>query len=251
MSPASRTVSFGRYRIRVDDDQPTFWDRVEAGAWEPGTLTTLERLVGPDTTFLDLGAWVGPLSLYAAALGARVLAVAADPAALDQLRRNLAANPDLAARVTVVPRAVSSESGPVGFGARRKPGDSMSSTLLTDRATTAWTADAVTPRELAALIEGTSELVLKLDIEGGEYALLPALGPLLDRPKTAAAIVAFHPEMLANSSDMARALGDAARPLAGWRAVRIDKGTEPAAPDVGPGAVGGEWLFLSPSHPGG
>src|SRR3712207_221008 len=96
----------GNRVIRVADDQPTFWDRVEAGRWEPETLAAIDRLVDHRTTFLDLGAWVGPTALYAAGIARRVVAAEADPAALDQLRRNLAANPGLAARIEVVPRAV-------------------------------------------------------------------------------------------------------------------------------------------------
>ena len=43
----------------------------------------------------------------------------------DELAANLDANPDLAARVTVVPRALSRGTGPVRMGSRRRPvGDS-------------------------------------------------------------------------------------------------------------------------------
>jgi predicted nicotinamide N-methyase len=101
--------------IQVDDDQPTFWDRVEAGAWEPGTLLALQPLLGPGVLFLDIGAWVGPLSLFAAGMGARVIAVEADPRAEVQLRRNLAANPDFAHRVTVMARAAAPIPGRSGW----------------------------------------------------------------------------------------------------------------------------------------
>ena len=99
-------VRIGGRTIRVADEQPTFWERVAGGRWEPGTLAAIDRLVDRRTTFLDLGAWVGPTTLYAAAVARRVIAVEADPAALDQLQRNLAVNPDLAQRIEVVPRAI-------------------------------------------------------------------------------------------------------------------------------------------------
>jgi predicted nicotinamide N-methyase len=125
-----RRVRIGTREIHVADDQPTFWDRVEAGCWESGTLTVIDQLVDRGTTFLDLGAWVGPTALYAAGRARRVIAVEADPAALAQLERNLAANPDLAPCIEVVARAIHAREGPVTLGVRRKPGDSMSSTLL-------------------------------------------------------------------------------------------------------------------------
>jgi hypothetical protein len=57
----------------------------------------------------------------------------------------------------------------------------MSSALLAKGADT-WTAQGVTPAELAAMLRPDERLVIKLDIEGGEYALVPALGPLLEQP---------------------------------------------------------------------
>lgn len=218
----------GRHVLRVDDDQPTYWDRVEAGLWEPETVAAIERLVGPGTAFLDLGAWVGALSLVAAASGASVLAVEADPAALAQLRRNVAANPDLAGRVEIVAKAVAPRPGPVRLGARRKPGDSMSSALLA-RAGTTWSAEAVTPKALAGLVPESRRLVAKLDIEGGEYALLPVLAPLLARPGTVL-LVSFHPAILRESGDPdpSGTSREAFAALAGWRATPI--GADAPAP---------------------
>lgn len=215
-------VVVGSHLIQVDDDQPTFWDKIAAGAWEPGTLAAVAARVGPGTLFLDLGAWVGPLSLYAAALGARVVAVEADPRALDQLRRNLAVNTELAERVTVVPRAVSPTRDPVRLGARRRPGDSMSSVLLAGAATT-WSADAVTPDELAGMVAGGERLFVKLDIEGGEYALLPALTGILSR-SDAVLLVSLHPVILSGTgvADPAAAAFAALSGLAGFAAATVE-----------------------------
>ncbi|TDR89053.1 FkbM family methyltransferase [Enterovirga rhinocerotis] len=215
---ASRRVSLAGTSLAVDDDQPTFWDRVEAGRWEPGTIAALAPLLGRGVTFLDLGAWVGPLSLLAASRGARVFAVEADPAAQDQLRRNLAANPDLAPRIEVIEGAVSPHPEPVRLGARRKPGDSMSSTLLAD-GPSSWTTPAVTPAMLAGRIGSAGPIVVKIDIEGGEYALLPHLGPLLTSADIAV-LVSFHPLILseAGEPEPGRRLLEAAAIFDGWDA---------------------------------
>jgi FkbM family methyltransferase len=195
-SDAPRIVNLRGRRFAVADDKPTFWDRAEAGRWEPETLAALEEAVSPGCTVLDIGAWVGPTVLFAAALGAaRVVAVEADPRALELLRGNLAANPALAARVTVVAAAAAAGPGPVRLGAARKRGDSMSSALLAGAAD-AWETTAVTPAELVALAEGAGPLVVKVDIEGGEYDLLPALaGALPSRCRRL--LVAFHPVLMA------------------------------------------------------
>jgi FkbM family methyltransferase len=218
----ARPVKIGTRTIAVADDQPTFWDKVAAGAWEPGTLEVIDRFVDDETVFLDLGAWVGPTALYAAGRAKRVVAVEADPAALDQLQRNLGANPDLAARIEVIGRAVHADPGVITLGARRKPGDSMSSTLLAG-ASERWHAATVTPDELVSRLGGAERLFVKLDIEGGEYALLPAAGPLIARAE--AILVSFHPKILAQAvpdrRDAARRLRDALRPLAGFTARRL------------------------------
>ena len=218
----ARPVKIGGRTIAVADDQPTFWDKVAAGAWEPGTLEVIDRFVDDETVFLDLGAWVGPTALYAAGRAKRVVAVEADPAALDQLQRNLGANPDLAARIEVIGRAVHADPGVITLGARRKPGDSMSSTLLA-AASERWHAATVTPDELVSRLGGAERLFVKLDIEGGEYALLPAAGPLIARAE--AILVSFHPKILAQAvpdrRDAARRLRDALRPLAGFAARRL------------------------------
>lgn len=192
---APRIVYLRGRRIAVADDKPTFWDRAEAGRWEPETLAALEEAVAPGCTVLDIGAWVGPTVLFAAALGAaRVVAVEADPRALELLRGNLAANPALATRVTVVAAAAAAGPGPVRLGAARKRGDSMSSALLA-AASDAWEVAAVTPAELVALAGGDGPLVVKVDIEGGEYDLLPALaGALPSRCRRL--LVAFHPMLM-------------------------------------------------------
>jgi FkbM family methyltransferase len=213
-----RAVKLGGGLVHIADDQPTFWDRVEAGRWEPGTLAVLDDLIDARTTFVDLGAWVGPTTLHAAGRARRVLAVEADPAALDQLRRNLAVNPDLSSRIEVVPNAIHPTAGPVSLGAKRKAGDSMSSVLLA-RGPNAWTVDGITPAELAARLAGDERIVLKLDIEGAEYGLLPHLGPLLT-PRTIAILVSFHPRIAREAvwGSLPKALRGALRPLARFSA---------------------------------
>lgn len=250
MMAAKRSVVLSGRRIALADDQPTFWDRVAADRWEPGTRRLLDALVDASTLFVDLGAWVGPTTLQAAARGAAVVAVEADPAALDQLGRNLAANPQLAARVTVVPKAIHPSAGTVTFGARRKPGDSMSSLLLAGSADTTWQAEAVTPAALAALLPEAPRRVVKIDLEGAEYALLPAISPLLAH-EDVSVIASFHPRVLSESgeADIAGATQRALAAFTGWRAHRV---TEAGAAAEGEDAAGidavahDEWLFVKP-----
>ncbi|MFC0282988.1 FkbM family methyltransferase [Camelimonas abortus] len=262
IATAARKVKLGGATVMVCDDKPTFWARVEAGAWEPGSLAAIARHARPGTQFLDLGAWVGPTCLHAAALGADCVAVEADPAALAELRANLAANPELAARVTVIAAAVSAAAEPVTMAARRKPGDSMSSALLAQAAAAGgravWRAPAVTPAQLAARLDPARPLMVKLDIEGGEFALLPHMAPLLMRPATGGAatllLVSFHPGILAESGagpdETRRRMEAALAPLVGWRSAAIAAGgpcpATPCAAEIIAGRQPDAWLFARP-----
>jgi FkbM family methyltransferase len=185
--------------FRIADDKPTFWARAAAGTWEPETLDALEDLIRPGDTVLDIGAWVGPTALFSAALGARVVAVEADPAAQAQLSRNLAANPALSAAITPVSAAATPDGAPVRLGAARKRGDSMSSALLAQSADS-WECPGISPAALLSLadVAAGAALVVKIDIEGGEYALVPVLAPLLPQ-STRAVLLAVHPRILETS----------------------------------------------------
>lgn len=245
-----RRIKMRETLLSVADDQPTYWDKVERGLWEPETLALIDREVAPGTTFLDLGAWVGPTALYAAARGARVVALEADPVALSQLHRNLAVNPALARRIEVLARAVHAAEGQVQFGARRKPGDSMSSVLIAPGAAT-WTADTITPLALAARVGASAQLFVKMDIEGGEYELLPCMRPLVDRPGCKV-LVSFHPRILAtvlpDAAAQAAATERALEVFAGFASHALQAGgpvaRKPDAAAIAAGAAPDTWLFV-------
>jgi FkbM family methyltransferase len=252
IAAAPRTVDVGGLSLRVADRQPTFWDAVERGTWEPLTLATLRALCRPGRLFVDCGAWVGPTSLVAAGQGAEVLAVEADPAALEQLNANLDANPGLARQITVLPRAIGLTAGPVRMGAGRKPGDSMSSLLFAE-ADAHWTAEAITPAELAAAIGRGRPAVVKIDIEGWEYRIVPVLAPVIAAPQRAV-MLSLHPKILTQAegeSGVLEATRHVLGAFAGWRAAIAEEGAwKPVAdaqaeePVMRAATKSSDWLFL-------
>jgi FkbM family methyltransferase len=202
---AARSVALRGHRLAIVDDKPTFWAKAEAGDWEPETLAALERIAGPGVLVLDIGAWVGPTTLFSAALGADVLAVEADPAAFALLAANVAANPQLSARISLLRAAAGPKPGTMALGAPRKLGDSMSSVLMAGTGAAAFETEVVTPAALASRLPAAAPLAVKIDIEGGEYALLPAFSPVAERC-TQGLLVAFHPRLLAAAGRPAEAI---------------------------------------------
>jgi FkbM family methyltransferase len=231
-----------------------FWDVVESGRWEGTTFDVLNRHLGPDVTLIDIGSWIGPISLYVAAKGARVIAVEGDPLALADLRANIAANPELVGRISVVAKAIHPSGKPISFGSRGTGNDSTSSFVHRNMATT-WTVETVTPAELAAMVPPPGRLFVKMDIEGGEYTVVPAAGALWSRPNTAA-LISLHPKFiqpnrLRRALTAIRATGPVFSALAGYTITKVAKRAIVQRPDasvLGPlGLLGlqhnSSWLF--------
>lgn len=183
---------------------------------------------------VDVGANVGAFALWAAAAGAaQVVAVEPVEANAAQLRRNLALNPGLADRVTVVEAAV----GPWdGEGRMALAGDdnfpSLTAHLGTGggKLTPAGTDVGVATRVVtfgalldAHLMPG-DRCVAKVDIEGGEFAMFAAAGPevfaRVDR-----IVMEFHGAGMGHVPEPAggwgHAFGDLVTRIAEWGHVEV------------------------------
>jgi FkbM family methyltransferase len=158
----------------VLDDAATsswgFWRKFAKGDWETFTLDAIDGLLEPDATYLDVGAWVGPTVLWASSYCQKVIAVEPDPAALASLRVNVERNCD---NVTIIPAALSTESGKGTLSTSTEWGDSQSSLL--PRGTDSVPVDLITIDEIL-----TDEVgLIKIDIEGGEGKVFPAIADRL------------------------------------------------------------------------
>ena len=178
-------VVVGRARFVVtDDENAAFWHRVVAGDWEPDSFRVLDRMLFPGCTFVDVGAWIGPLTLYAATIAGCCHAFEPDPVARAALEQNLLLNPDLARHVIVHPEAVAAHPGQVQLGniTSDQGGDSMSS-LLFDGADTGWDVKSVTLREVLTAVATPHAPrlgLVKIDIEGSEAEVLAAARDLIE-----------------------------------------------------------------------
>lgn len=181
--------------FNVTDSNPAFWDLIRSGRWETATFRAIAAHLRPDTVFFDFGAWIGPISLFAATRAARVYSFEPDPVAAQAFRDNVACNPDFASKVTAFERAIWPTPGVLKLGARRAQGDSMSSVMHTESDTT-WDVPVTTPEDVEALMPAGAPVFLKIDVEGAEYEVVPGLKRILARDDVAA-LVSFHPRFAA------------------------------------------------------
>lgn len=154
------------------DQEGGFWELFEDGRWEPETIALLVGLLEPGRTFVDVGAWIGPLALVAAKRGATVTAYEPDPVALAVLGSNLQLNPDVAGCITVVARALGTSNESVSL-ASSKLGNSMSS--LAHGGAESVSVAALDAKEWSATSAFLTADVLKIDIEGAEFAVIPRM----------------------------------------------------------------------------
>lgn len=194
-------VEGAAFRVRAGGERRRYWDRVAAGTWEPQTFRIFHRFLDRSRASVDIGAWIGPTSLYAAHFCPQVHAIEPDPVARAELVGNLAANPALAARIAVHAVCITPEPGPrrlfaggMYFGQASRFGDSMSGITPAgdgeDQPSQA--VDGVRLEDFLEGLAGPPAGFIKMDVEGGEYELIPGRWRALAAFGMPTACISFH-----------------------------------------------------------
>lgn len=170
-------------RFRLDPYHSRFWRKATAGKWEPDTFAVLDRFLDPDHDYLDIGAWIGPTVLYGARKARHVWCFEPDPEAFRALAWNIALN-DIT-NVSAFAAAISQDVGiarMASFGGEK--GDSMTSLLNAEGANG---SDVLTIgwAHFARSVDLSDVSLVKMDIEGAEFDVLPALLPWLQEQRPA------------------------------------------------------------------
>lgn len=185
-------VTLGGHTFRVaprDAERAAFWRKAEAGGWEDSTLRFVRETTDADTTFIDIGAWIGPVSLVAGARAKRVIAIEPDPVAVAELQENVALN---AAPIEIWHAGIDARAGSLKLFAKTDFGDTMTSSLGDPSAQSVDVA-AVSFDDISAAIAGPAQkVVVKMDVEGHEYAVSEQLIAFARRHK-APLNLSLHP----------------------------------------------------------
>jgi len=207
--------------FRLDPYHSKFWHKASSGNWEPETFAVLDAHLDAQHDYLDIGAWIGPTVLYGARKARRVFCFEPDPVAFRHLAWNLELNK--ITNVSAFSVALSQKMGiarMASFGG--EAGDSMTSLLNdgshgSDVLTVGWN-DFATNANLSRVT------LVKMDIEGAEFDVLPHLLPWL-REQRPALFLSTHAPFLAESERYDR-MQTLAEQLSFYSCCREDTGLE-------------------------
>ena len=213
-----KKITIRKCSFNVSDNNLEFWGKVEKNTWERDTFNIFDRFIDSDTVYFDIGAWIGPTVLYAAQLAKKAFAFEPDPVAFGILKENTELNVSAgwSNRITLYNKAVAIEEGFMNIGSESGGGDSLSSSLFADKETS-WKVETVA---VPALIESNglkgNKMLFKIDIEGGEYTLVPSLNKTFSE-NNAVLFLSFHPGNLFSSLNSGNK--DFLKKISFWREV--------------------------------
>lgn len=169
----------GRFSVRADTDDLLHL----MPAREEKVRETVERCVGPGSVFIDGGANIGFYSILAARRagpGGQVVAFEMMPDTAAMLRQNIAVNGAIA--IEVVERALSDQSGS-RVCATVEPGQHGQASIVKDAANGRQTIEVETITLDEALAGYGPIDLIKLDLEGAEFAALEGALSVLARTR--------------------------------------------------------------------
>lgn len=167
---SARTVTRDGRTFKVEEvpGEFDFWALAFEREWEADTFEVLRSVLTPGSTFVDIGGWVGPMAMYASTLCGRVVSAEPDPVAAELFRMNIAHNGYC--NVELFEGAICTD-GQLRVGVKESGvwGDSMTSALFIDESVS---VPSLSVETLFDRYRINDCALVKIDIEGGEIALL-------------------------------------------------------------------------------
>jgi FkbM family methyltransferase len=203
MGDTAEALGEGRMRVNLSGrayvvtasrpESAAFWTAAANGRWEDETFRFLDAVtVEPGAVLVDVGAWIGPVALYASPKVAKVIALEPDPVAHGELSANVGAN---APNVDIWNAAIDNQPGELKLFVGDGLGNSETSSIGHGDAITVKT---VTFDDLAAAA-GAARTILKVDIEGHEYRVMDKLVGFA-KARRAAVHLSLHPRSYWNDA---------------------------------------------------
>lgn len=160
-----------------------FWDSFEDNSWEPDTINILDNYLSPQDTFIDIGAWIGPITLYAGFKAQKCYSFEPDPTAYKELVENISLNPTLAHKIDLINQAITTDGRNVKIYSRYSYGDSGTSILKRVKSKNEFIE--VPSITFSRFVQNNSiqTKFIKMDVEGAEFFIIPSMIEILKSQK--------------------------------------------------------------------
>lgn len=164
-----------------------FWPEFKSSGWEPGTFNIFKNNINKQTTYIDIGAWIGVTAIYAYMAGCRnIHAVEANPESFKILSNITKWNNTLTTIVNLKNICITdTDNSTVKFGKHTSSASQITSTGQY----------VVTTQRLDSYIKEIEcedhDLFIKIDIEGSELLLLDCLSGILNAKNKV--LLSLHP----------------------------------------------------------
>lgn len=176
---------------------PNYWEFINSGKWEKETFDVLDFFIHKNAIVLDIGAWEGPITLYVANKASKVYSFEPDPILFPQLKQNVCSNISIKEKVKTFQTAISNQTVVQKLYARKKYGASSSSLLNRSRDFNATeTCKTITLKDFIFKEAISAIDFIKLDVEGGEFIILPIIKDDLAAMNYPTLYISFHSSAL-------------------------------------------------------
>ncbi len=160
-----------------------FWDSFEDNSWEPDTINILDNYLNSQDTFIDIGAWIGPITLYAGLKVKKCYSFEPDPAAYEELVENISLNLTLAHKIDLLNQAITTDGRNVKIYSRYSYGDSGTSILKRVKSKNEFIEVSSTTFSHFILNNAIQTNFIKMDVEGAEFFIIPSMIEVLKKQK--------------------------------------------------------------------
>lgn len=201
------TVNNKAFNVNPSEERyVAFWKDVNNKTWEPSSFALMDRYLNNDSVVIDIGSWIGPISLYASTIAKKVYSVEPDTIAYNEFSRNLAANPTLAEKIKINKMCINNVNKKVLLWNNDCWGNSGSRIVEKDKSTSITSEEVESITLYNFLLDNKIDKFdyLKIDIEGAETNVIPDISKLLTSYKPVLLLSIHSPYFNNFGSDMQR-----------------------------------------------
>lgn len=173
------------------------WTSVMQNRWEPTTFEIFYQFLDKEHSMIDIGAWIGALSLFGGNFAKTVYAIEPDPVAYPEIKDNIKLNPKLDIRLFDC--AIDFQTGTRYFGNGvhgESLGDSTSSVYMVKRSSEPVKVNTMTLTEFITANNITDCNFIKIDVEGSEVEIITSSKEWIEKNKPTIHL-SLHPKVYA------------------------------------------------------